>query len=93
MYRATRLNGFLGHNGEMRTDVVAQQNNAMLPIKTFLMKSRLESFHPLNIEFRLKRLVPFMPFVMDNPFPVPPYAHYSTQMKIFLRAVSLVHRG
>ena len=59
----------------------------MLPIRSFLLNNRVESFHLLNIEFRVDRLVPFKQFVMDNPFPVPPYAqHRFTRMKILFHA-------
>uniref|UniRef100_A0A1I7WQX2 Aa_trans domain-containing protein n=1 Tax=Heterorhabditis bacteriophora TaxID=37862 RepID=A0A1I7WQX2_HETBA len=57
----------------MRAGTVVQQKNCMLPTMSFLLNSRVESFHLLNIEFRVDRLVPFKQFVMDNPFPVPPY--------------------
>ena len=44
----------------------------------------LESFHLLNIEFRVDRLVSFKQFVMYNPFAVPPYTQTCfKRMKIF----------
>ena len=58
-FPATCLNGFLGHNGDMRAGIVMQQKNSMLPIRSFLLNSRLESFHLLNIELRVDRLVSF----------------------------------
>lgn len=91
-FPAMRLNGFLGHIGDMRAGVIVQQKNSMLPIRSFLLNSRVESFHLLNIEFRVDRLVPFKQFVMDNSFP--PYAQYRfTRMKILFHARSLVCRG
>ena len=39
------------------TGVVVQLMDSMLPIRSFLFNSRLESFHLLNIEFRVDRLV------------------------------------
>ena len=36
-----------------------QQKNSILPVRSFLLNSRLESFHLLNIEFRVDRLVLF----------------------------------
>ena len=51
--------------------------------RTFLMNTRVELFHLLNIELRVDRLVPFKQFIMDNPFPVPPYVqHHFTRIKI-----------
>ena len=68
---AARLNGFFAHIGDMRADVVVQQKNYMLPITSFVLNSRLEAFHLLNIEFCVDRLVLFNRFIRDNPFPVP----------------------
>ena len=49
-----------------------------------LLNSRLESFHLLNTDFRVDRLVLFKQFVMCNPLPVPPYAqHRFTRMNFF----------
>ena len=73
-FPATRLIGSLGHIGDMRAGVVVQQKNSMLPIGSFLLNSCLEWFHLLNIEFRVDRLLSFKQVVMDNPFPVQPYA-------------------
>ena len=87
---ATGLNGFLGHIGDMRSGV-AQQKNSMPPIRFFLMNGCHESFHLLKSS---ALTVLFKQFVMDDPFPVPPYAqHRSMRMKIFSRVVSLVYLG
>ena len=73
------LNGFFGHIDDLKADVFMQQKNSMLPIRSFLLSSRLESFHLLNIEFCVVHSVLFKQFVM-----VPPYAqHPFTLMKIF----------
>ena len=53
------LNDFLSYFGDMRSGVVVQQKNSMLPIRSFLLNRRLELFHLLNIEFGVDRLVSF----------------------------------
>ena len=50
-----RLSGFLGHFGNMRARVVVKQKNSTLSIKSFLLNSPVESFHLLNVEFRVDR--------------------------------------
>ena len=60
--------------------------------RSFLLNSRAESFHMLNIEFRVDRLIPFKKFVMDNPFPVSTTSFYADE-DVFSRAGSLVCRG
>ena len=55
-FPATRLTGFLGHIGDMIVGVVVQQKNSMLPIRSFLLNSRLESINLLSIEFSIDRL-------------------------------------
>ena len=73
----------IGHVDDITVGVVVQQKNSMLPFSYFLLNSRLESFHLFNIEFHVDRLISFKQFVVDNPFPVPPYAHRFTPMKLF----------
>ena len=71
-FPATLLNVFLGHIGNMRSGVAVPKKNSMLPNRSFLLSSRLESNHLLNIEFRVDSLVSFKQFVMYNHFPIPP---------------------
>ena len=57
----------------------------LLLIRSFLLNSHLESFHLLNIEFHVDRLVLFKQFVMDNPLLVLPHVqHRFTRMKVFV---------
>ena len=91
-FPATCLNVFLGHIGDMRAGVVVQQEDSMLPIRSSLLNSHLESFHLLNIEFRVDRLVLFNQSVMDNPFPVAPHAHRFTRIDFFHAQVACLPR-
>ena len=49
----------LSHIGDMSVGVVVHHNISMLPIRSFLLNSCLESFHLLNIEFCVDHLVLF----------------------------------
>ena len=82
-FPAKRLNGFLGHIGDVRAGVVVLQKNGMSPIRSFLLDSVVESLHLLDVKFRIHCLVPIKQFVVDHAFPVPPYAqHRFARVKI-----------
>ena len=74
---------------DMRAGVVTHQKNTTLPI----MDSRFESFHLLNIEFRVDNLVSFKQFMMINSSQSHHTQHRFTWMKILLHVRHIFSSG